>query len=694
MFGLSFANPAMLYGLWAALLPLVIHLLNRRRSVTLPFSNVALLQALQHDRMRRVKLKQILLLILRTLLIVLLVLAFARPTLMGASSGAGDAGTSAVVLLDRSLSMQYRTSEGSLFERGKARVREILSLFQAQDDVQVMFVDHGVTPIVGSSLANLHARIDSWDPLFDAADMLPGLQAALAHLQASKMPNRELYIVSDLAHLGWTNVTDTLTWNGVSVFVVPVRPDVVQNVGVTQVKTVGGLLRVGQPVTLEIELANYGDAPRGDVPVQAFWDERRIVQQMAHIPAGGREKIYARFTPESDGARALRVEIGDDGLVADNTRISVVQVPEQLRVLLIGEAHQDTYFLTQALQAASFSVQVQSPDHVTDVALAAADVVYLCQVSHLSPSVLARLQKHISSGAGLAIVLGGQIDMRHYNERILPALLPATLISVRGQPGVTTAYQAFPLELPNHPMLSHIALDGTFRSPRFYVHYVVRPELETQTVLSFANGTPVLLEGALERGRVALFVSEWGSNLSWNDMPVTGFFLPFVYNLTGYLVTGAVRQADYTVGAVVSRLHQSALAREGVLRSPGQDAQTIWPQQRGVQAVWPVGVVNRPGLWEIYANERLADVFSVQLDPDASDLTRISDVRLQTLFQNARLSVVMADRQMKDVVLPLRHGQEYWRLILGGALFLMFLEMWIAKTTRGSRQESGQAIVK
>ena len=67
MFGLSFANPGMLYGLFAALLPLAIHLLNRRRTTTVPFSNVALLQVLQHDRMRRVKLKQILLLILRGL---------------------------------------------------------------------------------------------------------------------------------------------------------------------------------------------------------------------------------------------------------------------------------------------------------------------------------------------------------------------------------------------------------------------------------------------------------------------------------------------------------------------------------------------------------------------------------------------------------------------------------------------------
>jgi hypothetical protein len=686
MFGLSFAHPAMLYGLWAALLPLVIHLLNRRRSVTVPFSNVALLQALQHDRMRRVKLKQILLLILRTLLVVLLVLAFARPTLRGAgaSGGAGDAGTSAVILLDRSLSMQYRTPEGTLFERGKARVREILSLFNAQDDVTVMLVDSNVTPVSVSSLANLRARVDGWSPQFDTTNMLPGIEAALEHLHASQMPNRELYIVSDLSRVGWTTVADTLMWDGVSIFLVTERPEVVQNVSVAKAKTVGGLLRVGQPVTLELELTNQGDAR--DVPVQAFWDDRRIIQQVAHISAGGREKLYARFTPESDGARALRVEIGDDHLPADNTRVSVVQVPEQLKVLLVGETGQDTYFLAQALKAASFSVQIQSLDQVTDAALLEAYVIYLCHVSHLSSSMIERLRKHVSSGGGLAIVLGERVDMRHYNERVLPALLPATLISVRGQPGATTAYEAFPPELPNHPMLSHIQLDGTFRSPRFFAHYVVRPEASTQTVLSFANGTPALLEAQLGQGHVALFVSEWGSTLSWNDMPVTGFFIPFVFNLTGYLVKGATTQADFSVGAVVSRPVQTATESEGVLRPPGQDVQIIWPQQRGVQSVWPVGVVDRPGLWEIYAKERLADRFAVQLDPQASDLTRISDAELQAIFEDARLSIVSADQQLKDVVLHLRHGREFWRLLLGGVLFLMFVEMWIAKTTRSSRQ--------
>jgi hypothetical protein len=686
MFGLSFANPAMLYGLWAALLPVVIHLLNRRRSVTLAFSNVALLQALQHDRMRRVKLKQILLLILRTLLVVLLVLAFARPTLMGSGSsgGAGDAGTTAVILLDRSLGMQYRTPDGTLFERGKSRIREMLALFNAQDDVQVMLVDAGVTPISVSSLTHLAARMDEWHPKFGVANMAPGLEAASEHLMASQMPNRELYIVSSLSRLGWATVADSLTWPGVSVFVLPERPERIQNVSVAQVKTVGGLMRVGQPVTLEIELTNQGDAR--DVPVQAFWDDRRIIQQVAHTPSDGRKKLYSRFTPDSDGPRALRVEIGDDNLPSDNTRVSVVQVPNQFRVLLVGEADQDTYFLSRALRASSFAVEIKSPDQVTEAVLADADVVYLCHVTTLSRGVVELLRNHVSSGGGLAIVLGGSVDMRHYNERIFPALLPATLISVQGQPGNTTAYQALPPTLPDHPMLSHIQLTETFRSPRFFAHYVVRPEAETRSILSFSNGIPALLEGSLGKGRVVLFVSEWGSSLSWNDMPVTGFFLPFVFNLTGYLVAGTVRQSDYPVGAIVSRPSRNQIKSEGVLRSPGQDAQTLWPEHRGVQSVWPIGPVDHPGLWEIYSQEQLADRFAVQLDPLASDLTRIPESDLRARFQDTKVLEISADQPLKDVVLSLRHGREFWRFFLGSALFLMFLEMWIARSTRSSRQ--------
>ena len=129
MFGLSFASPLVLHALWAALIPVLVHLLNRRRSVTVAFSNVRMLQDLHHDRMRTIKTKQILLLLIRTLMIILLVLAFANPSIRGSSISSGSGRTSAVMLLDRSLSMRMQRGGGNRFDAARSRARQVLGLF-------------------------------------------------------------------------------------------------------------------------------------------------------------------------------------------------------------------------------------------------------------------------------------------------------------------------------------------------------------------------------------------------------------------------------------------------------------------------------------------------------------------------------------------------------------------------------------
>lgn len=671
----------MLYGLLAALLPLAIHLLNRRRTVTLPFSNVALLQTLQHDRMRRVKLKQILLLLLRTLLIVLLVLAFARPTQMGATGSGRDAGTSAVVLLDRSVSMQHRTPSGMLFDRARARVAELMTSFGTRDEVQLFLVDAQAVPFEIAT----HS-LDMVQPGFGPMDMRTGLETALVHLGTSQQPNREVYIFSDMANKGWANVPDTLAGlAGISVFLVPERPELVHNLGILDARPVGEFLQVGRPATLAIDLINHGDAPKGDVPVQVFLNDRRMAQQVAHVPARGRRKVHVRFTPETGGALPLRVEIGDDDLAADNMRVSVLAVPDRIRVLLVGEAASEAYYLAQALQVASFDVVQKHPDELSEAVLRMSDVVFLCNVPTLSRSAIDALRQRLDEGAGLGIVLGDRVDIRHYNAQVLPALLPATLVSVQGRPGATTAYQTLQPLLPDHPLLADLEMAVPFRSPQFYAHYAVRPDAGTQPVLSFATGMPALLENRLGNGRAVLFTSGLNAELAWNDLPMTGFFVPFVHRLAGYMAAGAFGQSNYPVGQMVYRDMRGVAAREAVLRPPGQEAQAIWAEHRGARAVWPVGSAHTPGLWEIFARERLADRFAVQMDAMEADLTPVADARLASLFQEAHLHIVAPDVRLMDVVMAQRRGRELWRPVLGAALLLMAIEMLIVRSTQTRR---------
>ena len=110
-----FLNPSVLFGLIAASIPILIHLLNLRKLKKIEFSSLDFLKELQKSKIKKVKIKQWILLLLRTLIIVFLVLSFSRPSvktnLFGASGS--TAKTTAVILLDNSFSMGVVTDKGS-----------------------------------------------------------------------------------------------------------------------------------------------------------------------------------------------------------------------------------------------------------------------------------------------------------------------------------------------------------------------------------------------------------------------------------------------------------------------------------------------------------------------------------------------------------------------------------------------------
>ena len=94
---MTFLNPLYLFGLLAAGLPIVIHLLTRRRPKRIPFSSVEFLREVNVAQLRRFRLREFLLLALRTLAIALLALALSKPALKGAvGPGAGPANSTVV----------------------------------------------------------------------------------------------------------------------------------------------------------------------------------------------------------------------------------------------------------------------------------------------------------------------------------------------------------------------------------------------------------------------------------------------------------------------------------------------------------------------------------------------------------------------------------------------------------------------
>ena len=111
-----------LIGLLAALIPVAIHLIRREKPPKVMFSTIRFLKTskklvlFQH-------LRQIALLLLRAAVIVLLVLAFARPLLNQSVARLLDADPqSAVILLDLSMSMRWQDN----FDQAKAEALAVV----------------------------------------------------------------------------------------------------------------------------------------------------------------------------------------------------------------------------------------------------------------------------------------------------------------------------------------------------------------------------------------------------------------------------------------------------------------------------------------------------------------------------------------------------------------------------------------
>src|SRR5258705_1108490 len=151
MSSFSFLNPAFLWALPLASIPILIHLLSRRRLPEVQFPTVMFLRALEPREIRRLRLREILLLILRTLALILVIGAFARPSVepKGATMRAAAA---VAVVLDDSESMgardeQARTRIDGARERGLA----IVDAVRVGDEIAITTTTGADAPLTNRS---------------------------------------------------------------------------------------------------------------------------------------------------------------------------------------------------------------------------------------------------------------------------------------------------------------------------------------------------------------------------------------------------------------------------------------------------------------------------------------------------------------------------------------------------------------
>jgi hypothetical protein len=558
---MTFLAPGLLLGALAVGVPIALHFFFKPRHRPVPWAAMTFLRQSLEQTNRRMKVREYILLALRCLVLLLLAIALARPTVGGAGGGEP---VDAVLLLDTSYSMAARDGELTRLGRAQEAAKAVLDGLPPDSTVQLFGVSDRATPLGPVSPRNLtQAReiIDRLTVTGLAGDVLPGLTEAAAALDRGSSPTKEVFLLSDLQKSGWDGqpaavraAMRTLRDRGTVVVVRcgdPARQ--LTNVAVVGLGFPAGTPNVGARVPVTVRVRNTGPTAARKLTVTLTVDDRRTDVASAAVPeiAPGAELAVTLLSPklETPGDRLFTATIGPDDLPGDNALDRIVSVRDRVRVLLIDgrpDAEDPTrsagHFLRGALVPVPadrrseyfVSVTTVSPADAAPGLLGAADVCVLCDVATVPRGLADRLARFVRDGGGLLIGVGASVDPAAWNQTLGPAgadLLPFPFAAVRVAPPDAPFHPA-PEAVPVGAFLEKFR-DDPFRTATADVDVSKVFTLETadrsagRVVLPLADGALLVAARTLGLGEVVLVATSL--DMSWTNWPArAGSYVSFV----------------------------------------------------------------------------------------------------------------------------------------------------------------------
>ena len=413
-----FLYPAFLFGLAAASLPILIHLLNRRRLKRIRFPAVRFILLSQKRISRSYRLRHWLLLALRTLAVICLALLLANPIFQtGAGLFAGGGPVALVVVLDNSLSMTWG-GDGNGFKQAKEAARLLISGMNDGDRAALIPTD-----IDGKEPFRLKGQKEILLKELDAIEIADGtanLSAALSkayELLQEPAGQKEIRFITDMGLTGWDQFSLASMKQvdpSIALKLIHVgRKQQPLNGSVKEVRLGSQGVGVNLPVQIEATVANFGNSEIKDLLVQLSIDGQNKEQKLATVPPKGETSVRFQTRIGQPGAHTGQVTLKKEDLAGNAVANFALEAQDKLRVLVVDGDPQtslvqsESFFLIRALNPAGerdtslFLPTVIVTDGLNAATLESYQVVMLCNVAAATRQLCRQTAKLFAPGRRL-----------------------------------------------------------------------------------------------------------------------------------------------------------------------------------------------------------------------------------------------------------------------------------------------------
>ncbi len=712
---MSFVNPLLLAGAGLVVVPIVLHLVMRRKPRLVEFPALRFVRRRHDMNQRQLRLRHLLLLLLRMALIALAAFALARPSLKfsGGAVGSQRAPVAAAFVFDTSKRMEYRLENRTRLEAARELALWLLAQLPPESQVAVLDSRRGGGAFQVDMGAAKH-RIERLETTADAQPVPNAVAEAARLLAESELARKEIYVFTDLTRVAWPTeaagrMQERLRQTpDAGMYLVDVGIPQPANLALGDLRLSGQIVSSRSTLRIEADLISVGVGDKHTVELYLLEPDpaakvpgarkpQKRGEQTVSLQAGQSRQMEFRVSNLGLGTHQGYVQIlGQDGLAADDRRYFTVEAKPPWQILLAAPkpAKEVAWFLAQALAPDprrpaglnAFERTVVTLDDLLQKDLKPYAAVCLVDPKPLEPVAWRKLADYVAEGHGLAVFLGRNAEpVKSFNESPAQDLLAGKLLRQARSPDDSLRLDPRNLEHPVLAKFRGLTNVPWFQHPVYRYWQLDTPPEGVHVIAPFSDDSPAILERPLGKGRAITMttpVSDDPNRDPWNLLPVVEPW-PFVilaHEMMNYLVGSGNQELNYHPGeTAVLELDPQRQFQSYVLTGPDGVDVRIAPDLKQQRLM--VTSTDQPGNFRVQAGgtaDGMDRGFSVNLSAEQTRLDRHADKDLAQLFGTFAYRVARSKDQIELNVSTGRVGRELFGMLILVAAVILGLEHVLA----------------
>ena len=671
---MRFLYPNMLWGLFALLIPIIIHLFNFRRHKLVYFSNTAVLRSIQQENAKTRKLKYLVALLLRCLFIAGLVLAFAFPYQPEKQLNVNTEESLIGVYIDNSMSMKGQSQRTTLIEDARQSARDLVHKLNPSNRYLLMTNSFEIQNEYPMNQEEMLDQLDRMNP--DGAPVPMG--EVLDRFEMLSIQHgfsaSTLFVYSDFQNNTF-DLSAVKADTAMQVVVVPMIPEFKTNLYIDSVWLTSPVVQPELTNDLNVRIVNLGDKEVKGLPITFMMNGAMVASTTVDLEKNGSQEVVMQFVVEGTGDQRCSVSLNDHPIIFDDTYDFVLGVKPSLSVVELGSEATSCALLFEDDE--QFRYMLMEPSRFDLDQLAKAQFIIVNETANLNETLQQALLNCVGDGAAM-LVFPSKDDPKS-NAFLLNRLG----ISVMELDTNATVAQDLALR---HEFFSDVILDMPQHAdlPKVGKHLRMRSNGVPNTLMALQNGDPMLFSETVGQGHA--FVMTTALDPKWSDLADHSLFVPLMVKMA--LLGGQISRLSFTIGQD-KMLVLNDMSLEG-------DHQYVFADAARSFELMPASEV-RNGKVYLYLNDNLpaAGFYDLLVNDSVNRVTAWNESRVESemdfldrdevskAFDQAGFNVAAvldtSDFANADLVEAMAHQSSHWKIFALIALLALLGEVLVLR---------------